>query len=110
MNDLFISETSPSTNLAGVFEYDGSVGYFYLFRIADDATSKILDAIRVVNGTPDFDENEVSIRWSSDGARVALFIREIPWALFDSSQRKKFGADYVTGGASPIAAEHFSDF
>jgi hypothetical protein len=92
--EIFKSTISPKQNLAGVFEFDGTVGYFYLYKISDDRDSEVLDAIHILSRTPDFTEDDVEIRWDNGGQKTALFIKAVPWALFDSVQGKKYGGNY----------------
>lgn len=51
--EMFVESVGRSGDLAGVFEYDGETGYFYLYRIGDGG-SKVLDSIHVLSFRPDF--------------------------------------------------------
>jgi len=53
---MFDSAAQSGGNLAGVFEYDGDTGYFYLYRTKGEEGRKVVVAIWILNGTPDFSE------------------------------------------------------
>jgi len=93
--DIFESCTRADSEVAGVFEYADDVGYFYLYDLNQSPNAKILDSIFIVSGDLDFAASDISIRWSSKGERVGLFIREVLWAVFDVSKNKKYGGNYI---------------
>ncbi len=87
-------KAEASANPAGVFEYDGDTGYFYLYETGGGEAHRVLDSIHVLSGEPDFGEPDISIRWDSNEQRVGLFIRGTLWAVFDHQQRAKYGGGY----------------
>jgi hypothetical protein len=101
MEDIFESNVRTSGDLAGVFEFDGEVSYFYLMQITNAEGQKIIGAIRVCAGQPDFAEPDVLISWGQEEANVGLIIRGQLWAAFDS-KGTKYGGDYRRGGVAKI--------
>jgi hypothetical protein len=107
--EIFESTVRPSGDLAGVYEYDGETGYFYLYQTGSNS-NKVLGAIHIISGPSDFDARDVEIRWDKESEKVGLFIRRTLWAVFVASNRGKFGGDYKPGGfptLSPNAAAGF---
>ena len=104
-DDIFSETVRSSGDLAGVFEYDGETGYFYLCRLEDADDPKIIDSLPVVSGPIDFTENDVSILWDDTQTNVALFIRGTNWAVFDSVSNQKFGGNYKLGGGPAISLD-----
>jgi len=101
--EMFVDETRSAGDLAGVFEYDGETGYFYLYdrsRPSDGKGSRILGFIHIVSRTPDFAEEDVVVRWSKDEITVGLFIRGKLWAAFSGGG--KFGGDFRNPGVPNI--------
>ncbi|WP_437294750.1 DUF2251 domain-containing protein [Sorangium sp. So ce426] len=98
MDEIFDSAVRPAGDLAGVFEYDGDTGYFYLYATGEGTGQKVLDAIHVLSGMPDFGETDISIRWDSEEQKVGLFIKGILWAVYDCARRAKYGGAYKSGG------------
>jgi hypothetical protein len=81
-NEMFVSALRSAGDEAGVFEYDGETGYFYLYA-TKCKENEVLGAICVVIGVPDFGEIDVAIRWNAEQSKVGLFIRGRLWAAFD---------------------------
>lgn len=95
---VFEAADSPSGDFAGVFEYDGETGYFYLYAFAaDGAKERVVDAIHVLTGVPDFSASQVRVVWSGND-RVGLLIRDVLWAVFDRKRGLKYGGNYRPGG------------
>jgi len=92
--DILKDATRSKGDCAGVFEYDGDVGYFYLYETPPDRDSKVTGAIHVLTGASDFDESDVEIRWNADETVVGLLIRQRLWAAFDSTSERAHGGDY----------------
>ena len=56
-DEMFDSVLRSAGDFAGVFEFDGDVGYFYLYDTTQPEKHKILGAIRMFSGeAPDFKE------------------------------------------------------
>ncbi len=101
-NDMWESAVRSADDLAGVFEYDEDIGHFYLYKLSNENTEKIIGAIHIVSGAPDFSQEDTSIRWSPDENMVGLFIREQLWAVFNCETGKRFGGNYRMDKAPAI--------
>lgn len=100
--EIFDSSARSAGDLAGVFEYDGETSYFYLYETEGEEGQRVIDSIHVLSGAPDFGEDDISIRWNAKEDQVGLFIRNLLWAVFDSSSRRKYGGDYKSGAPPPL--------
>jgi hypothetical protein len=98
--EMFRSATRG--DFAGVFEFDGESGWFYLFDNGRAAGRKIIGTIHILSGTPDFAGTEVDVRWNHEGLRVGLFIREQLWAEFDAVRGVGSGGHYELGGTPKL--------
>jgi hypothetical protein len=101
-NDMFDSASRSAGDHAGVFEYDGETGYFYLYATNEKESKKVIGAIRVVCGDADFTEHDVGIRWDSTEQVVGLLIRDQLWAAFDLRTGAKYGGNYGSGSQSDV--------
>lgn len=91
-SELFIDATRNEGDFAGVFEYDGEVGYFYLFRLPEGESGGQIDgAIEIVRGDLTFAADEIEVRWSAERDRVALFVEGTLWALFNLKSGISYG-------------------
>jgi hypothetical protein len=107
---MFDSALRSTGDLAGVFEYDGETGYFYLYEERGDKGRQVMAAIRVLTGRADFDEGDVAIRWDAGENSVGLFIRCQLWAAFDAKTGAKYGGNYRTGAQAEIPPQIVSAF
>jgi hypothetical protein len=90
--ELFIEAMRTAGDFAGVFEYDGEVGYFYLYRLSESGSGgKIDGAIEIVQGDLTFAADEIEVRWSAEQDRVALFVDGKLWALFNVKSGTAYG-------------------
>ncbi len=80
LEEMFDSSVRSAGDFAGVFEYDGETGYFYLYDMSREESQRVLAAIRVVGTKPDFDQDSIEIKWDKAERRVGLFIRGALWA------------------------------
>jgi len=96
--EIFASSARSTGDLAGVFEYDGETGYFYLYRTKGAGGTKIIDTLNVISGPVDFARDDVSVQWDDSETNVALFVNNTMWAVFDCTLGRKFGGDYRVGG------------
>ena len=103
--EMFASAVRSAGDQAGVFEHDGDTGYFYLYEMGRDEKRKVLAAIPVVIGTPDFEERDVAIRWDAKESRVGLFICGQLWAAFDAGSGAKYGGNYRRSADTNIPAD-----
>ncbi len=104
-DEMFGSAVRSAGDLAGVFEFDGEVGYFYLYDATCADAAKVVGAIRILAGKPDFSEKDIIIRWDSAEAKVALFVRGQLLAGFDGTTGAKYGGNYCPGAQPEIPAE-----
>jgi hypothetical protein len=105
MDEIFESSTRSSGDMAGVFEFDGETGYFYLYETGGTRSNKILDSVRISSSTPDFTESDIAIQWDVEERRVGFLIKGVLWAVFDCDNRAKFGGDYRSNAASEVPPE-----
>lgn len=92
-NEMFDSALCSTGELAGVFEHDGDTGYFYLYQTKNN-DKKVVAAIHVITGVPDFDEEDIKIMWDVSERIVGLFIKHQLWAAFDGTTGAKYGGNY----------------
>jgi hypothetical protein len=109
-NEMFDSSLRSAGDLAGVFEYDGDTGYFYLYSPGAGSSPKVLGAIRIVSGEASFKLSDLVIRWNLDETRVGLFISGQLCAVFDVQTRVKYGGDYRKDVQPQISLEILRDF
>lgn len=95
--EIFDSALRSAGDLAGVFEYDGETGYFYLYQ-TEGHSNKVLEAIHVFSGHFDFRKAEIEVRWNSSEESVGLFIHGELWAVFEADKLIKHGGDYKPDG------------
>jgi hypothetical protein len=74
-NEIFDSSLRSAEDWAGVFEFDGTTAYFYLYNQAGEQEEKVAGAIHVLTGVPDFEQQDVLTRWDPTENKVGLFIR-----------------------------------
>lgn len=86
-----------ASDLAGVFEFDGDTGYFYLYKTNAKEGEKIMAAIHIFSGRPNFEQRDISIRWTPDENVVGLFIRGKLQAAFDCKSGAAYGGCSSTG-------------
>jgi len=103
--DIFDSAIRTAGDLAGVFEFDGDNSYFYLYKTSGDPKQKVLGAIHIVSGIPDFKAGDIAILWDRNETAVGLFIRSKLWAVFDSVTGTKYGGNYEPQSQPTIASE-----
>ncbi len=107
---MFHSNVRSTGDLAGIFEFDGDTGYFYLCEIASNQGRKVAGAIRVLTTKPDFGQADVLVRWDSSESKVGLFIRDRLWAVFDAITGAKYGGNYHASFPPGIPAEMTNAF
>lgn len=108
--EIWISTARSTGDLAGVFEFDGDTGYFYLYNMSGERGQKVIAAIHILSGLPDFQEEDIEIRWSYDEKFAGLFIRSQLWAAFDSNTIVKHGGNYSRDARPAILPEILKAF
>lgn len=109
-DEIFESAPRSSGDLAGVFEYDGETGYFYLYQTVGSEGQKVLSAIHILSTDPDFNHSDLAVRWDLKEERVGLFIRGQLWAVFDGHERTKYGGNYRSGAHPALSPEIVRSF
>jgi hypothetical protein len=108
-DELFETCARPEGDLAGVFEYDGEVGYFYLCDLTRKDGETILGAIHVTSAKPDFIQSEIKVVWNKSRDVVGLSIRGRIWAAFSISG-EKFGGSYNASSKPRLPSDIVSNF
>ena len=103
--DVFVDLARSAGDLAGVFEYDGETGYFYLYRLNSAEGNRIAGAIPILSGKIRISYDDVLLRWDASENKVALFIRSVMWAIFDCRSGEKYGGHYAPNGTPKIPAD-----
>lgn len=101
-NEMFDSAIRSAGDMAGVFEYDGETGYFYLYETEGGKGQKIISSIQVLTGSPDFGESDITVCWDLNEVIVGLFIYKTLWAAFDARSCAKYGGNYHFNGQADI--------
>lgn len=83
MIDIFANKIDLRNRYAGVFEADDDVSWFYLHDLGAAEGKRILGAVQVHRGPPNFDESDVEVRWFDDETKVGVFIKGKLGAYFD---------------------------
>jgi hypothetical protein len=109
MKEIFESAVRTNGDLAGVFEFEGKISYFYLMQTSNADSQKIIGAIRICADHPDFEAKDVLVKWDEEEEYVGLMIRGELWAAFDG-HGAKFGGDYKRGGTANISKEVLREF
>ena len=110
-NDIFKIFTRSTGDVAGVFEYDGEVGYFYLYDLRMEKGKQIAGAIYVYarSENSDLRGSDISIKWNNSQEIVGLCIEGCLWAAFDR-HGKKHGGRYKRGQLPEVPAEILATF
>ena len=109
-NAIQVSAVRPAGGIAGVFEFDGATGYFYLYKDSEPDGQKIKGAIHIITGAPDFGADDIGIRWTTDQETVGLFIRSQLWAVFDCKTGAKYGGNYRASRLPQIPSDISQSF
>ena len=94
MEDIFESSVRSTGDVAGVFEFDGEAGYFYLYRLDAEVGNKVLGAIHISSKSPDYRADDIDIVWTMDEKFVLLQIRQKIWAAFECDGEKRYFGNY----------------
>lgn len=79
---IFKNVLRENGDLAGVFEFYGKTGYFYLCDLKVKNENKVVTGIRLFSGenTFSFNDEDIAIQWDKAQEKVGLFIRGYLWA------------------------------
>lgn len=110
MEDIFDSSVRSRGDFAGVFEFEEETAYFYLCATSGESGQKVLDAIHILSGEPDFAESDISIRWDVAEEKVGLFIRHTLWAIFDCARQTKYGGNYCVDAKPSLPEASMAGF
>ena len=108
--EMFDSSVRSKGDLAGVFEYDGEVGYFYLYECGGDAGQKVTGAIRILSGKADFAQSDLAVCWDEREKRVGLLICGQLCAVFEVDSGAKYGGPYRKGVQANVPSEVLKAF
>ncbi|MFS8067430.1 MAG: DUF2251 domain-containing protein [Byssovorax sp.] len=103
--EMFDSSIRSKRDLAGVFEYDGETGYFYLYECGGDAGQKVAGAILILSGAADFAQTDLVVRWEAGETMVGLLICGQLCAVFDAARGIKCGGNYCRGAQTHMPSE-----
>ena len=107
--EIFESSVRTRGDLGCFLEADDETSYFYLYDLERDEGQKVIGAIRVCVGRPQFRQADVVVCWDKDESRAGLFIRGELWAVFNVARNSKHGGGYGIGARSSVPLEeHFS--
>jgi hypothetical protein len=109
-DEMFESAARSKGDLAGVFEYDGETGYFYLYNCGGGAGQQVVGAIRILSGEADFEQTDITVRWDGHERKVGLFIRHQLCAIFDADSGAKYGGNYRGDVQAHIPPEELQAF
>ncbi len=94
-HEVFADAMRSAGDLAGVFEYDGQVGYFYLY--AAGAKRRVLRALHVLSVPCSLGSKRVEVRWGEGETVVGLFIAGQVWAVFDVDAGVEYTGNFQAG-------------
>jgi hypothetical protein len=92
-NEIFESKVNSDGSLAGVYEHDDEVGYFYLYDLMHPVSQKVIGAVRVSLGLSRQVVDDLAIRWNRDETAVGLFNKNKMLAAFDVMNQEAFGGE-----------------
>ncbi len=109
-NEIFESSVRSYGDLAGVFEFDGAEGYFFLFDLTKDKGKQCSGVISVNSADANFGTSDIAIKWNRSEDTVGLYIRGRLWAAFDQNGRKFGSNNYMQEalGLSSVGIEQFN--
>ncbi len=87
-SEIFESSVRSHGDLAGVFEYDGEEGYFFLFDLTKEKGKQCSGAISLNSASADLRVADISIKWNRSEKVVGLYVGGDLWAAFDQQGRK----------------------
>ena len=83
MSDIFAESANTTRTYSAFFEADDVVGWYYLVMKPDEPDSKIICAMQIMHGIPDFAESDLDVRWTDDDMKVGVFIKSKLYGYYD---------------------------
>jgi hypothetical protein len=109
-SEIFADSTRSDGKYAGVFEDDGDVAWFYLYKLLGEGPGKVVGAVKVFTENPGIEAADVRIVWNAPEENVALEIRGRIWAVFNVRTGRGYGGNYQTGREPEIPLEELAGF
>lgn len=106
-NDYLLDKFRTKGDMAGVLEFDGETGYFYLVAVSHRGNQKIIDHLQVFSRNSYAERSELQIEWNDSQEKVGLFIGGELWALFDTVSRKKSGGNFTRESDPAVPLDEF---
>jgi hypothetical protein len=106
--ETFYPSDSPTSSFSGVFEDDGTTGYFYAYDRAAPHDARILDACHIYNVADVVDRerpSDVEVIWTDDGMKAALLINDYAHAVIDFQARRAYCRTNFPPPTGPWRAE-----
>jgi len=101
--EIFQSSVPTDAGIAGVFEYDGEVAYFYLYDLRRAKGKQVAASLRVFSGNIKLAESDFEIKWNKGRSYLGLFIQGVLWAAYDL-RGNSVGGNFVPGSSPNISA------
>lgn len=86
MNEIFLENVRSNEEFAGVYEFDGTTGYFYLCKLAP---LKIVAALEIHSAEPTADD--LALKWDVTERLISLWEKGELKAVYDCDNAKVFG-------------------
>ena len=102
MEEIFERAVRSAGDYAGVFEFDGDVGFFYLYKTQANQGNKVQDSTHIFSDDADLLESDIVVQWDIDEQSVGLLIKGVLWATFDCNRLEKFGGYYKPNAESSV--------
>jgi hypothetical protein len=106
---FYDSSVRSQGDFGAVFECDDETGYFYLYDMRGEQP-KILSAHHILNGPPDFEQDDISVRWNKTESHVGLLIKNRLWAVCEVETGVCFVGRYRAGNNSNIPEDVVESF
>jgi hypothetical protein len=83
MNEIYDSSIRPCGDIAGVFEFDGVVSYFYICNVNSSGDPTIRNSVLVDVDRRQISTSQIKIVWASDYTIVGLKILSEYYEAFE---------------------------
>lgn len=101
-NEVFLTSVRSAGDYGGVFEYDGDTSYFYLYHIGGADGDRVVGAVHIGSGEPDYSSERISISWADNENIVYLQIESQVCAAFECTTRVAFGGKFSRKTPPPL--------